>query len=58
MNSKKAASALSQYNCGPVPLSSSLEHAYDRRLAFDHIVSRENASQRERFEAVMQDMLS
>jgi starch phosphorylase len=50
---------IEQYECGPLRLRD-LEH-YDRRLMFDHAVSIENASQRERFEAVsraLRDLLT
>ncbi|MBX3437830.1 MAG: glycogen/starch/alpha-glucan family phosphorylase, partial [Planctomycetaceae bacterium] len=53
---------LKQYECGPFGFS---DHAgrdgYDRHLMFDHVVSREAASQRERFEAVatsLRDLLT
>ncbi len=48
-----------QYECGPLRLRG-FQH-YERRLMFDHAVSMENASQRERFEAlarVLRDLLT
>ena len=50
---------LKQYEVGPVRLRG--EDDYDRHLVFDHVVSLENADQRERFEAVarsLRDLLS
>jgi glycogen phosphorylase len=50
---------LKQYEVGPVPLRG--EDDYDRHLVFDHVVSLEDADQRERFEAVarsLRDVLS
>jgi starch phosphorylase len=41
---------LKQYECGPLKFTSS--DIYDRNLVFDHKVSVENATQRERFEAL------
>jgi starch phosphorylase len=50
---------LKQYEVGPVRLRG--EDDYDRHLVFDHVVTLENADQRERFEAVarsLRDVLS
>lgn len=50
---------IEQYECGPLRLRG-FEH-YDRRLMFGHAVSMEQASQRERFEAlawVLRDLLT
>src|SRR5262245_9900986 len=49
--------ALKQYECGAFKFtnSTSLE-AYDRHVVFDHAVSLEGASQRERFEAVARSL--
>jgi starch phosphorylase len=50
---------LKQYACGPVRLHA--EDDYDRHLVFDHVVTLEDADQRERFEAVarsLRDLLS
>jgi starch phosphorylase len=50
---------LKQYEVGPVPLRG--EDDYDRHLVFDHVVTLEDADQRERFEAVarsLRDVLS
>lgn len=42
-----------QYECGAIPLADQdNSDSYDRHLVFDHAVSQEDASQRERFEAV------
>src|SRR5690349_12683429 len=52
----------SQIERGASPLSGNSEHnAYQRHLMFDHVVTPEGASQRERFEAVarsLRDLLS
>lgn len=47
---------LKQYECGQWSFSDTerLEH-YDRHLVFDHAVTVEEASQRERFEALARD---
>lgn len=50
---------LERYACGPVRLHA--EDDYDRHLVFDHVVTLEDADQRERFEAVarsLRDLLS
>lgn len=50
---------IAQYECGPLRLRG-FEH-YDRRLMFDHVVSMDNASHRERFEALaraLRDLLT
>jgi glycogen phosphorylase len=53
---------LTQYSCGPLAVAGGSDpDAYDRHLIFDHVVSMEQASQRERFEAVartIRDMLA
>lgn len=44
---------LQQYECGPFRFTDSINvENYGRHLCFDHIVTPENASQRERFEAL------
>ena len=48
---KAATNGLALYECGPLRFSGS-DGAYDRHVVFDHAVSLENASDRERFEAV------
>ncbi len=45
---------LKRYACGPVRLHA--EDDYDRNLLFDHVVSLEDADQRERFEAVARSL--
>jgi starch phosphorylase len=46
----KVESPLERYQCGPVPIA---EHEdYDRRLVFDRIVSPEESTARERYEAL------
>jgi glycogen phosphorylase len=45
---------LTQYEVGPVPLRG--EDEYDRHLVFDHVVTPEDADQRERFEAVARSL--
>jgi starch phosphorylase len=53
---------MKQYECGGFRFTDKGSHDYyDRHLVFDHVVSLENASQRERFEAVartLRDLLS
>ena len=52
-------STLALYECGPLHFGGS--DAYDRHLVFDHGVTLERASQRERFEAVaraLRDLLT
>lgn len=45
--------SLHPYECGPLRFSDKSDpDFYDRHLIFDHVVDLENASQRERFEAV------
>jgi starch phosphorylase len=45
---------LTQYDVGPVRLDG--EQDYDRHLVFDHVVTLEDADQRERFEAVARSL--
>src|SRR5579863_386380 len=45
---------LDQYECGPIRATTT--DNYDRHLVFDHAVSLEEASQRERFEAVARSL--
>jgi starch phosphorylase len=52
---------LTQYGCGPVPLSGGEEALYERRLVFDHVIDPAEATPREQFEAVaaaIRDVLS
>ena len=46
----KTANPLERYECGPFHFADN--DYYDRHLVFDHVVTREKASPRERFEAV------
>ena len=46
----QAAEPLKQYECGPLRFDD--EDYYDRHLVFDHVVSLERASERDRFEAM------
>ena len=46
----QTANALKRYECGPLRFDD--EDYYDRHLVFDHVVSHEKASARERFEAM------
>src|SRR5439155_3529715 len=57
MGKTAAPKKLKQYECGPFRFTdkADLDH-YDRHLVFDHVVSMENASQRERFEAVARSL--
>jgi glycogen phosphorylase len=51
------AKKLKQYECGAFRFSDKADlDYYDRHLVFDHVVSVENASQRERFEAVARSL--
>jgi starch phosphorylase len=48
---------LAQYSCGSLEIVGGADpDAYDRHLVFDHVVSLEQASQRERFEAVARSL--
>src|SRR5262245_54844638 len=48
---------LKQYECGAFHFTDKADHDYyDRHLVFDHAVSLEHASQRERFEAVARSL--
>ena len=52
---------LEQYECGPVRFSGDPNASYDRHLVFDHVVKPEDATPRERFEALarsLRDLLS
>jgi glycogen phosphorylase len=52
---------LEQYECGPVAFTGTPGAFYERRLAFDHVVSPEKSDPRQRFEAVawaLRDVLS
>src|SRR5512135_3496058 len=52
---------LEQYECGPVQFSGDPNASFDRHLVFDHIVKPEDATPRERFEALarsLRDLLS
>jgi starch phosphorylase len=52
-----APSPLEQYECGPLHFSDRADpDFYDRHLVFDHAVAPENASQRERFDAVARSL--
>ncbi|HEY7312948.1 MAG TPA: glycogen/starch/alpha-glucan phosphorylase [Gemmataceae bacterium] len=57
MTTASATRKLKQYECGSFRFTdrSDLDY-YDRHLIFDHVVSVENASQRERFEAVARSL--
>ena len=46
----KTASPLKRYECGPLRFDD--DDYYDRHLVFDHIVSLEKATSRDRFEAM------
>jgi len=57
---KTDAKRLALYECGPLRFGSA-DDTYDRHVVFDHAVSLENASDRERFEAVaraLRDLLT
>jgi len=55
MTTASAPKKLKQYECGPSKFHVG-QDSYDRHLMFDHAVSLENASQRERFEAVARSL--
>jgi starch phosphorylase len=51
------ADSLKRYECGPFFFSDKADHDwYDRHVVFDHAVTLERASQRERFEAVARSL--
>lgn len=53
----KTAMLPKQYECGTIPFTeNSHGNGYDRHLVFDHVVNPEEASQRERFEAVARSL--
>jgi starch phosphorylase len=57
MNNEPVSNRLTQYECGPFRFSERADlDYYDRHLVFDHAVSLEHASQRERFEAVARSL--
>jgi starch phosphorylase len=57
MTRTSAPKKLKQYECGGFRFTANGNHDYyDRHLVFDHGVSMENASQRERFEAVARSL--
>jgi starch phosphorylase len=62
MTRTSAPTKLKQYECGGFRFTDKGNHDYyDRHLVFDHVVSVESASQRERFEAVassLRDLLT
>jgi starch phosphorylase len=43
---------LKQYECGPVPLPTDPEAGFQRHLVFDHMVTAQKASLRQRFQAI------
>jgi glycogen phosphorylase len=47
---------LKQYECGAVIFSGDPNASYERHLVFDHVVTPESASLRERFEAVAKSL--
>jgi starch phosphorylase len=48
---------LKQYECGEIHFTEQTDHDhYDRHLVCDHVVAKETASQRERFEAVSRSL--
>src|SRR3712207_8884099 len=57
MTRVSAPTKLKQYECGGFRFTDEARNDYyDRHLVFDHAVSLENASQRERFEAVARSL--
>lgn len=57
MSTMATSRQLQKYECGELTFGDNLgREGYDRHLVFDHIVSMENASQRERYEAVAQSL--
>lgn len=53
MNNKQTQEKLKQYDCGDFPLTDHMANDnYDRHLLFDHVVNSNEATHRERFEAV------
>jgi len=56
-----ASSPLARFHCGPVSFSGSPGALYERHLTFDHVVAVQDATMRDRFEAVaraVRDVLS
>jgi starch phosphorylase len=57
MTKAMAPKQLKQYECGRFGFADKANHDYyDRHLVLDHVVTMENASQRERFEAVARSL--
>jgi glycogen phosphorylase len=57
MSSTLVSERLKQYECGPLSFSGKADtESYDRHVVFDHVVSLEDATQRERFEAVARSL--
>src|SRR6185436_13901409 len=57
MTKKLATKQLEQYECGELLFTDNKnQEYYDRHLVFDHVVSAENADQRERFEAIARSL--
>ena len=51
-SSDGAAKLLEQYGCGPVGFTGTDDALYDRRLVFDHVMDKKEATPREQFEAL------
>jgi starch phosphorylase len=56
MTKTLAPKKLKQYECGQFRFTDKANDYYDRHVVFDHVVTVENASQRERFEAVARSL--
>jgi starch phosphorylase len=57
MTTTATPASLKQYECGAFRFTGQSENDhYDRHLVFDHVVAPEEASQRERFEAVARSL--
>src|SRR5271165_3364697 len=47
---------LKQYECGPVQFSGDPNASYDRHLVFDHVVEPDDATARQRFDALARSL--
>jgi len=55
------ATALKQYECGPVPLARDPDAAFERHLVFDHVIEPDRTTMRQRFQALgrmLRDLLA
>jgi starch phosphorylase len=60
-HAEQIAALRKQYECGPVTLPADPDAAFERHLVFDHLVDRDKASMRQRFQALgraLKDLLA